>query len=385
MRLKLPCTIRLPLLGALTLLGLGSAHAQGDACAAAVNLTVSGNYVADGPSAGAGASNICYRCWRNNADWYKFTAFDNGNATVSSCADAGDIDSRLSIYSGTCAALVCVTQDDDGCNVSGFSSDVTFAVTAGTTYYIEWDDRWSGAGFSWDLTVPPAPPVLAAETCPLAQAILLPGIYSANGPGTGSGQEPFCFGIGGGGNADWYKWTPPNNGTAIVTSCADPGNVDSRLSIGTGTCGSLTCVASNDDCCNTSGFSSQATFAVTQGQTYYIQWDDRWSTAAFDWELQFVPIFCVSPAATATAVASCPSPTHTIDVDITSTGSGATAGLSYTVNAGAPVVLTGLATGITSIGPFNGGDDVSMTLAARIRCGLRCGARYDHIRMPRTG
>ena len=92
MRLKIPCTIRLPLLGALTVLGLGSAHAQGDACAAAVNLTVSGNYVADGPSAGAGASNICYGTGANNADWYKFTAFDNGNATVSSCADAGGID-----------------------------------------------------------------------------------------------------------------------------------------------------------------------------------------------------------------------------------------------------------------------------------------------------
>ena len=79
-----------------------SAMAQGDNCTAAVPVTP-GTYTADGPATGSGAANIC-GVGAYNADWYSYTPAGNGTWTVGSCL--GGTDTRLSVYSGTCAGLV---------------------------------------------------------------------------------------------------------------------------------------------------------------------------------------------------------------------------------------------------------------------------------------
>ncbi|MCF6172039.1 MAG: choice-of-anchor D domain-containing protein, partial [Bacteroidales bacterium] len=155
------------LLGFLVFLFFGlntNTFAQGDNCATAVVVTP-GTYVADGPSAGAGAANICFT-GATNADWYSYTPAADGTMTISSCG--GGADTRLSVYTGTCGALVCYVSNDDFCDLgsgSAWASEVSgVAVTGGTTYYIEWDDRWSTAGFTWTLTYTPPP------TCPAPTA-----------------------------------------------------------------------------------------------------------------------------------------------------------------------------------------------------------------------
>ena len=134
----------------------GFSFSQGETCATAVSVTP-GTYVANGPSSGAGNSTVC-TTGGTNADWYSFTPPCNGSITINSCF--GGADTRLSIFSGTCGSLVCVGSNDDFCldGTSGFSfaSQVTAGVTAGTTYFIEWDDRWSTAGFTWNLSYTPA-------------------------------------------------------------------------------------------------------------------------------------------------------------------------------------------------------------------------------------
>ena len=133
--------------------------AQGDDCATAVAAAPGTGIVADGPAAGAGASNIC-ATGATNADWYTWTAPGCGTVDITSTNDPASTDTRVSFYDGTCAALNCIATDDDG--GAGFTSTLTgVGVTAGTTYYIEWDDRWSASGFEWDFTfttgvVPPA-------------------------------------------------------------------------------------------------------------------------------------------------------------------------------------------------------------------------------------
>ncbi|WP_143884337.1 T9SS type A sorting domain-containing protein [Chryseobacterium binzhouense] len=89
------------------------------------------------------------------AMWYKFTATANGELTVSSDLPQNNgllksDDTRLSIITGACTALSCYGGNDD---VSGtnYLSSVTVPVTAGTTYYIVWDNNWSNLGF--DFTV----------------------------------------------------------------------------------------------------------------------------------------------------------------------------------------------------------------------------------------
>ena len=82
--------------------------------------------------------------------WYTFTATQNINVTISTVLPQNNnSDTRIIVYSGSCASLVCVTANDDYPNV--LTSQVTFAATTGTTYTIAFDNRYSNNGF--DFTV----------------------------------------------------------------------------------------------------------------------------------------------------------------------------------------------------------------------------------------
>jgi len=65
--------------------------------------------------------------------WYTFTG-DGSNVTVSTCG-AANYDTKLSVYKGSCAQLICVGGNDDwiGCN---YGSQVSFVSIDGTEYFI---------------------------------------------------------------------------------------------------------------------------------------------------------------------------------------------------------------------------------------------------------
>jgi hypothetical protein len=121
-------------------------------CATAATAIVGMNS-APGATSGAGASNTCFT-GATDANWYTYTASVSGTATISSdiAGNPGGLDSRLSVYTGTCGSLTCFASDDDAGVTLGFSSVATFNVCAGTTYYIEWDDRWDGLAFQFSLS-----------------------------------------------------------------------------------------------------------------------------------------------------------------------------------------------------------------------------------------
>ena len=89
-------------------------------------------------------------------EWYTYTPSQNYAITITSDIAANNPrkDTRVHIYSGTCGTLTCVAGDDD--SGANFSSVVTFNATAGTTYYIVWDNRWlnttNNTGFSFQLS-----------------------------------------------------------------------------------------------------------------------------------------------------------------------------------------------------------------------------------------
>lgn len=66
--------------------------------------------------------------------WYSFTAPDNGTAVLSTVNANTAYDSKIHVYSGTCGSLACVEGNDDFGGTA--QSEVTFAFTNGTTYYI---------------------------------------------------------------------------------------------------------------------------------------------------------------------------------------------------------------------------------------------------------
>lgn len=139
--------------------------AQGDLCTNAL-LVFPGTYTADGPFTGNGAS----QGDATHADWYSFDPSLPGYMTVTSCGD-GVRDTRLWVHTGSCGGgfLNTLGGDDDGCPVGyppGNSLLANVPVTPGNLYFIEWDDRWSGQGFTWDLlfhTCPNAIPALTSD------------------------------------------------------------------------------------------------------------------------------------------------------------------------------------------------------------------------------
>lgn len=121
------------------------------------------------------------------------------------------------------------------------------------------------------------------ETCGTAVSVT-PGVYTANGPSSGGGAVQDD----GSGNSDWYSFTATCDGSIDVESCIS-GGVDTDLFLYANTCPTLEsdAIAINDDGCSGTFSSILTGIPVTAGTTYYIEWGDQWSTAAFDWQLTF--------------------------------------------------------------------------------------------------
>lgn len=101
---------------------------------------------------GATTGNGCYGCANSShADWYSFTAPENGTLDVGSCG--GNSDSRLFIHEGVCGFLNTLASSDDACNMANgdaFASQLLgVPVECGKTYYLEWDNRWDGNAFAF--------------------------------------------------------------------------------------------------------------------------------------------------------------------------------------------------------------------------------------------
>ena len=143
-----------------------------DTCATALPISGSGTFVV-GVINGTAPTLFCAD---NGAipqttpagEWYVYTPTAAHTVTVTTDIVANNPrkDTRVHVYTGTCAALTCLTGDDD--SGSNYSSVATFNVIAGTSYIIVFDNRWlndaANTGFSFQLTesaviVPPVIPI----------------------------------------------------------------------------------------------------------------------------------------------------------------------------------------------------------------------------------
>lgn len=90
------------------------------------------------------------------AIWYSFTPTVSGLMSIDAGIPANPVattDTRLSVFSGTCASYTCVDANDDISTTDDFRSRLlNLPVTAGTTYYIVWDNRWAATGFSFNFS-----------------------------------------------------------------------------------------------------------------------------------------------------------------------------------------------------------------------------------------
>lgn len=221
--------------------------------------------------------------------WYSYTPTEDGIITVSSCGGAAD--SRVWVFEGECHDLKLVGMNDDRCeqaNTDPYASLREVVVTAGSTYYIMWDDVWEATGSDWDLSFEAIAPA-EGLFCQSATAIT-PGVYTVSDFGEagvlGPNINTFTSSTTPYGGSAWYSYTPDADASVTITSC-EAGS-DTRVWVYTGTCdnfSTLELVASNDDGTGCGVSSLIENLEVTAGTTYYIEWDDEESAEAFDWEL----------------------------------------------------------------------------------------------------
>ncbi|MEO5777835.1 MAG: FG-GAP-like repeat-containing protein [Flavobacterium sp.] len=143
-----------------------------DTCATAVPITA-GSYVVSAVNGTQVPNPICADNGNgaNAGEWYTYTPTQDRTTTLTTdlVINSGG-DTRFHVYTGTCANLTCYTGDDDGGIIgNGFLSVATFNVTAGTTYYIAFDNLWNSNGFTFQLTeapvvVLPTPPMTYTST-----------------------------------------------------------------------------------------------------------------------------------------------------------------------------------------------------------------------------
>lgn len=151
----------------------------------------------------------------------------------------------------------------------------------------------------------------AQSSCVDALALPL-GITTVNAP-SGEYNPNGCFdpqqGTDANGNtvtidadaAEWYSYTATTSGVLrINTNLPQNAGGDTRISVYNGTCDALTCWFSGDDVYYNNAtdpnniYLTDIQFPVVSGTTYYIAFDNIWSTEGFDVSAEFYAPDCAA-------------------------------------------------------------------------------------------
>lgn len=179
-----------------------------------------------------------------------------------------------------------------------------------------------------------------------------------------------------GSHSRWFVWTAPADGVVDISSCGavNTTNSDTQLHLFKGVCHSESFEvvnSSDDECLSANGSYAWAARLqdepVDSGVTYFIEWNDRYNEAAFDWTLTFVPDpDCDVPTAVAYTSNNCTDGTFHLLLDIADDGDAETYSVSYTTDGGYSFVAVGdFSSGTTAaeVGTFNFGVEVAVAIA----------------------
>ena len=126
-----------------------------DTCATAIPITAGLHVVTavngtDIPSPIC-ASNGVIAGTNGKGEWYSYTPTQNYTVTISTNISQNNplVDTRFHVYTGTCGNLTCAGGNDD--SGASYSSVAIFNVSAGITYTIAFDNRWTSNGFTFQL------------------------------------------------------------------------------------------------------------------------------------------------------------------------------------------------------------------------------------------
>ncbi|QIE58378.1 T9SS type A sorting domain-containing protein [Rasiella rasia] len=160
--------------------------------------------------------------------WYVFedTSGLITNYTLSLCDGGTTFDSKITVYTGDCGALVCEIDNDDSC---GLQSEVSFQGDGNTTYYIlvhGFDDSTGDFSLSLDCLPVPPPNDMIANSIDVDEigfpytdvAVPMPAATTEAGSPIGC-DNAGVLGV-------WYNFVAELNGTATA-SVTTPGGFTS--------------------------------------------------------------------------------------------------------------------------------------------------------------
>jgi trimeric autotransporter adhesin len=250
-----------------------------DDCSGAVALTVNPDLLCGvttaGATLGATNSNLAVAPCTGNADddvWYTFVATGPTHVVaLSNVVSTGSTTSTnlyTQVFSGVCGTLTSVV-----CGTT--NNTVVSGLTPGQTYYVRaYNTNGAGSSNSFNICIgtPPPPPV--NDICSGAIALTVGGTFATNAitttnagaftDGTTSCQTSR-------GDNVWYTVVVPASGSVTLETqgVAGSGFTDSVLSVHSGTCGSLTSIACNDDG-GIDNYSLVTVTGQTPGATLYV-------------------------------------------------------------------------------------------------------------------
>jgi hypothetical protein len=241
------------------LASLGGPVPSNDLCSGAATLTAGTTFSMNTSNATtAGDPNPTCATNTGKGVWFTFTPSADGPLTVRTCGS--NYDTVLQLYTGGCGGLTSVACNDNSC---GNQSAITFIAVRGTTYRIFVAGRDNTSG-DLKIFIPLLPP---NDGCAGALALANGQTFSmstaaatTDGDGTVSCADNIGKGV-------WFTYTPPVNGAITVNTLGS--NFDTVLQVFTGSCGSLTPVACNDNG-NCPNLQSVVNFPGTAGVTYLI-------------------------------------------------------------------------------------------------------------------
>jgi hypothetical protein len=155
---------------------------------------------------------------------------------------------------------------------------------------------------------------IAQSTCETAMPVA-EGTYDVASVNGTEIPLPVCSSGGEGATAGmWYVYTPSETLFLLVTTdLPGTGNIDTRVQVYIGECGDLICIAGDDD--GGTGLTSTLSFQANEGNTYYIAFDNRYSSGGFHFELTETPMGSTPFGFTASGISNVSSTVCVVDMN----------------------------------------------------------------------
>ena len=194
--------------------------------------------------------------------WYSFIPTVSEYFVASTCSPFTSYDTKISVFTGSCSSLSCVTGIDDSC---GFQAEVSFFAEAGIEYFILVHGFRDNTG---NFEIALSPIRIANDVCQNAIELSAGSVISGSTVEASSDGVAVCGTSNPpGGRGIWYSYEPKETELVTVSTCSFA-DFDTILSVYSGSCDSLICVDGNDDACPE--FRSAVNFLADAGIKYYI-------------------------------------------------------------------------------------------------------------------